>query len=181
MTSEVLEFVNTSPFVDAELWRLGFEEHWGELKRILGPVTGKNFAVTELRHRLLIDDIRRRLDSSSAPVVGTTILHEILANLNTDRKRIAVVADLVLSVGVNPDLRISGSWGDGCRTSHMVAVLGLVELVPTIFACRPEMTALNDFNSTPLEVASATHVSMIYSLKKILVCTPYLLHTELKR
>jgi hypothetical protein len=63
MASAMPEFVDASPFADADLWKLGFEKNWEELKRILARVTDKKFAVTELEHRLLIDNIRQRIDS----------------------------------------------------------------------------------------------------------------------
>jgi hypothetical protein len=138
--------LDTTPFADTDLWQLGLEENWEELKRILAPVTGKSFAATELKHRLLIDDIRRRFDSSKDDN-GNTILNTILLTNAVDKRRMADVANLVLSVGVHPDLPDN----DGRRPAHAVGVLALPELVETIFACRPDMLF-----STPLKRASAT-------------------------
>jgi hypothetical protein len=157
MTSVVPEFLDTSPFADEDLWELGWEENWKELKRILGPVTGDNFAVTELKHRLLIDDIRRRFDSSK-DMDGYTILSKILLTNASDYIKMTEVAALVLTAGVHPDLPNTKGW----RPAHLVGHGARVELVSTIFACRPDMAARNINKDTPSMAAlKSTYVSMM--------------------
>lgn len=151
MAPVALEALDTSPFTDENLWELGLEKNWKELKRILAPVTGNDFAVTELKHRLIIDDIRRRFDSSKTKD-GRTILEKILMSKAADKKEMADVAELILSIGINPDVPNAYGW----RPSHIVGQEALVELAPTIFACRPDMTALNANKHTPLMAASCT-------------------------
>ncbi len=151
----MLEPLDTRPFSDADLWKLGREENWGKLKRILAPIIdNEKFAVTELKQRLLIDDIRRRFDSSKDSF-GYTILAGILCTNATDKKKMAEVADLVLSLGVHPDLPDTDAW----IPAHVVGAYALYELVPTVFACRPDMSALNNNNHTPLEASRCTYVS----------------------
>ncbi len=134
MNSAMPEALDTNPFADSDLWQLG--------------------AVTELKYRLLIDDIRRRFDSSKDSW-GHTILGVILRTNAADKRRMADVADLVLSLGVHPDLASVRLW----RPSHVVGGRALVELVPTIFACRPDMAAVNGNDCTPLEASQSTYVS----------------------
>ena len=148
MNAKKLCFLDTKPFADADLWMIGLEQNWEDLKRILAPVTGMEFAVTHLKSRLLIDDIRRRFDSSEDDG-GRMILHEILLSNASDKKGMADIAEMVLSVGVDPDLAQNESW----RPSHIVGCNAIPELVSTIFACRPSMTALNPNKDTPLEAA----------------------------
>jgi hypothetical protein len=148
MDSVALEALNTHPYADKDLWRLGEEKNWDDLKRILAPITGNDFAVTELKHRLLIDDVRRRFDSSKDGN-GNTILNPILLTNAADKRRMADVADLVLSVGVHPDMPDD----KGLRPAHIVSFRACVELVSTIFACRPDMTALDNNEDTPLMAA----------------------------
>jgi hypothetical protein len=154
MTSVKVELLDTSPFTAADLWQLGLEKNWDELKRILAPVINAKFAVTDLRHRLLIDDIRQRFDSSKDNR-GYTILSIILYTNAADKKKMADVADCVLSLGIHPDLPGKNAW----RPAHTVGALALVELVPTVYACRPDMKALNGLNRTPLGASQATYVS----------------------
>jgi hypothetical protein len=155
MNSAMPEALDTNPFADSDLWQLGLEQNWSELKRILAPITDSNpFAVTDLKYRLLIDDIRRRFDSSKDSW-GHTILGVILRTNAADKRRMADVADLVLSLGVHPDLASVRLW----RPSHVVGGRALVELVPTIFACRPDMAAVNGNDCTPLEASQSTYVS----------------------
>jgi hypothetical protein len=154
MTSVAPKSLNTHPFAEADLWQLGLEKNWEKLKKILAPVTNNTFAVTELKHRLLIDNIRRRFDSSKDSR-GYTILGTILNTKAADKKRMADVADLVLSVGVHPDLPGINTW----RPAHIVGEEALVELVSTIFACRPDMTALNSNGRTPLTASQGRYVS----------------------
>jgi hypothetical protein len=147
-----LEALDTQLFADANLWELGFEKNWEKLKKILAPVTGNNFAVTEQKHRLLIDDIRRKFDASTTSS-GRTIMEVVFVTNAANKRRMADVAELILSVGMNPDAPDDNGW----RPAHIVGQAALVELVPTIFACRPDMTALNANKHTPFMAASCTN------------------------
>jgi hypothetical protein len=62
-----------------------------QLKKILAPLTSSEFAVTDLKHRLLIDDIRRRFDASKDSE-GYAILAKILHANAADKKQMADVA-----------------------------------------------------------------------------------------
>ena len=155
MNAKRLCFIDTKPFADANLWTLGWEENWKDLKRILAPVTDMEFAVTDLESRLRIDDVRRRFDSSKS-ASARMILHVILDTKAPDKKGMADIAEMVLSIGVDPDLPSSRLW----RPSHIVGQGGLPELVSTIFTCRPDMTARNNYNyDTPLQAAQRLYVS----------------------
>jgi hypothetical protein len=79
MAAVVPQYMKTGSFTDANLWTLGDEEHWGKLKEFLAPITDKNFAVTSLQHRLVIEDIGRRFDSSKTRT-GSTIVHTMMTN-----------------------------------------------------------------------------------------------------
>jgi hypothetical protein len=154
MNSAVPGTLVTRPFTDANLWQLGLEQHWEELQRILAPITRDDFAVTRLENRLLIDDIRQRFDYSKDGD-GNTILNTILMTNAADKNRMSDVVELVLSVGVHPDVPNNNRR----RPAHIVGQEALVELVPMIYACRLDMGALNSNNLTPLTAAQATYVS----------------------
>jgi hypothetical protein len=165
MASVVPDALDTRPFEDGDLWQLGLEKNWEELKRILAPITGKNIAVTEQKQRLLMDDIRRKFDSATDGD-GRTIVSTILA---TDaayqcKARMADALELVLSVGAHPDMPDAGS----SRPAHLISERALVEFVATIFACRPDMCARNGRVHTPYSASTSSYVS------EILNATPFL-------
>ncbi len=153
MASAVLKALDSSTFEDGNLWELGVEKNWEELQTILAPVTGDDFAVTELTQRLLIDDVRQKFDSAKDSHENT-ILSRILLTNAADKIKMLNVAAVVMSVGVHPDVPAADGW----RPAHIVGQEALVELVSTIYACRPDMAALNSNNLTPLTAAQAAFV-----------------------
>jgi hypothetical protein len=76
------------------------------------------------------------------------LLSEHLSKSNSEAQ--AEILKLILEIGVDPDVPAKKH---GFRPSHTCASFGHVDLVPVIFACRPQMEAHNCNGDTPLQAA----------------------------
>ena len=141
-----------------DLWKLGRRPNWERLQRILAAILAReSFFVGDDDSQQLVDHVRRRFDLSRESD-GNSIVTRILlqdSGTNEQREKMAEVMKAVLSAGINPDLPATNGW----RPSHVVGSFALLELVPVLFTCRPDMSAVNNNRDTPLGAALSDYVS----------------------
>jgi hypothetical protein len=126
------------------------KRNWRKLRSILEPLVNPDFAVTDRKTQRLIDTARQLFDASVDDAGLGAVCHTAW-----DQERTTL--ELLLSIGVDPDVRAASS-DKGFLLSHFCGQQGWLETARAIFPCRPDMTARNDNNDTPLMAADSDGV-----------------------
>jgi hypothetical protein len=140
--------VSIHPFTADNLFEAGYEGNAATLKRILAPITSLSFGVTCAEQHVAVDKTRELFDSS-VDEKGCSVIHHVLyaGEVNVDRQ--CEVLKCLLAAGCDPDRPDVFDW----RCSHSCGLKSYVEAARLLFLCRPDMSALNNNDDTPLQAA----------------------------
>lgn len=144
--------LDTSPYTDAELWKLGFKDNWDALEHILQPVVKEDFAVIDTNTQVFLDGVRKKFDSTGQ-THGNNIITTIIARESSNTSSAEAFLKRLVLTGLSPDVPNR----EGTRPSHFLGREGTVELARIILPCRPDMNAQNRNGYTPLIAATGTY------------------------
>jgi hypothetical protein len=119
--------LNIHPFASHTLHATGLPEHSVQLKRILEPITKTNFAVLNAVSQVMVDETIKLFDPSMHTGTQWGILYEAVRHSQDDTR----VLELLLSVGINPDMPSNNNW----RASHLCGGYAFLKPADVVFLC----------------------------------------------
>jgi hypothetical protein len=141
-----------APYDEATLYKAGIRGNWRKLRSILEPIVDPAFAVTDRETQRLVDTARQLFDESV-----DHLNYGAVCQIAWGQERGGRTLEQLLSIGVDPD--VPGAKIDGgFRLSHLCCQEGWRETASVVYLCRPDMTARNENNDTPLMAAESDGV-----------------------